>query len=347
MLLKDAATSLEVFTDALVATNAQTSARPVMGQFPTGSPKGFVVLVTDITGRGPLDAWLDTFRVELETRGVGGSLTAAPAARWREWLSASSSPVLTSFVAWVPDLEAMTTDPERRAHWNVGPKASREICAFAAGWAGEVDGEVQLRQSIFTLQVDSRDVADPLRAAVELTGMAGVTVVGDAPRRARHVALAPGGEGVFQVIDDRTTWQQHVAELRPTLIDLAEHTNHAFFRSAHRAALSVTDLDRVIPLPSIEEYHVRYNKHLLGEYVPDAHGLQVLREEHLGRAHDLSEWRISELGHGRYLVEAPDLEPWYSRAVPDPGVLEQARHDFGAMLLTEDVIATHPAPWTS
>jgi hypothetical protein len=70
-----------------------------------------------------------------------------------------------------------------------------------------------------------------------------------------------------------------------------------------------------------------------------------LRDAHLERARDLSAWTITSLGHGRHLVEAPDLEPWYAGRTPEPDVLEQAREDFGPMLLTEQVIEEHPTPW--
>jgi hypothetical protein len=157
------------------------------------------------------------------------------------------------------------------------------------------------------------------------------------------VALAPGGEGVFQVIGDHLRWEHRVEQLRAAVVGVPADTNHAFVRSAHRGALGITEVDTVVPLPGIREYHVRYNKHLHDEYVPDAHGIQVLTEAHVRRANDLSRWSVSPLESGRYLVEAPDLDRWYADATPDGQVLAQARKDFGPMLLTEEVIRNHPA----
>lgn len=56
----------------------------------------------------------------------------------------------------------------------------------------------------------------------------------------------------------------------------------------------------------MEEYHIRYNKHLNAQYIPDAHGLPLLTDAHLGHANDLSDWIIEPLGEGKHLVQAKD-----------------------------------------
>ena len=87
------------------------------------------------------------------------------------------------------------------------------------------------------------------------------------------------------------------------------------------------------------------NHHLLDRYVPDVHGVQVLTEAHLERANDLQDWRITDLGSGRHLVEAPDLARWYEHLVPEPDTLAKGRQDFGDMILTAETIAENPPPW--
>jgi len=59
----------------------------------------------------------------------------------------------------------------------------------------------------------------------------------------------------------------------------------------------------------------------------------------------LRRWTITDFGHGRHLVEAPDLESWYRQPLPDPDTVARARHDFGDMILTQEVIDASPAPW--
>jgi len=65
----------------------------------------------------------------------------------------------------------------------------------------------------------------------------------------------------------------------------------------------------------------------------------VLTNTHLEAAHDLSGWDTTRLDEDHVLVQARDLGPWY--AEPRRGnqlvhgdVIEQARRDFGDMLLT-------------
>lgn len=344
LLLKDTDATLDQFVDALAEVNAQWAERsPEIGSFPSGSPVGHVVCLLDVTGRAA--DWLDAFRQALERRGASGSLTAAPQAHPPLWMNARYAPALTTFVAWTVDLQSMTADPERNSNWHIPRDATESIASFASGWAIRPNADVTLRQNIFWLKVNSADVSAPLGQAVQSTGMAGVDVVQDARQRCRRVSLSPGGDGVFQVVDEQLDWRKLVHQLRSTLVGLPEFTNHAFIRSAPRGALSIMDVDRVVPLPGLREYHVRSARHLLHEYVPDAHGLQLLRESHLRRASDLSRWSVSDVGHGRFLVEAQDLEPWYADPVPVREVLSQARRDFGAMLLTEQVISEHPAPW--
>lgn len=98
-------------------------------------------------------------------------------------------------------------------------------------------------------------------------------------------------------------------------------------------------------MPGPAAYIVAANGHLHERFVPDAHGVQVLTDAHLAHAHDLSDWNLTDLGHGRHLVQASDLSAWYENLTPDPGTLTKARHDFGDMILTEETIAANPPPW--
>ena len=77
--------------------------------------------------------------------------------------------------------------------------------------------------------------------------------------------------------------------------------------------------------------------HLLPDYVPDAYVAQVLTDSHLAKAGALSMFDVEELGRGRHLVRARDVQPWISGLNPDPAVLDAARREFGEMLLTEEV----------
>jgi hypothetical protein len=346
LLVKGSHLAFEDFVAAVDHVNQPSLEHSsVLGTFPTTSPLGHVVMASGVVDPEPLRAWLEMFAQELERRGVSATVAAAPEAKVPSWGSPSGGgPVPTVFVAWSIDLDATTQDPARNGNWHVRGDVTSEIASFASGWARKAGSRILLRQNVYTPELHDTDVAAPLASCVQQTGMSGVVTIDAGHERGRQVSLNPGGEGTFQVIDDET-WEHRVPGLREALLALPAHTDHAYVRTGLRYALGLLSLGRVYPLPGIRESHVRYNKHLLGDYVPDAHGLQVLTDSHLRKARDLSRWNITDLGHGRHLVEAPDLEPWYSHPVPDEGVLEQARHDFGEMLLSEQVIADNPAPW--
>jgi hypothetical protein len=185
-----------------------------------------------------------------------------------------------------------------------------------------------LRQNIYSLAVQLGDASPQLAQSVTETGMAGLDFIIDKDESATHTALAFGGEGVFQLVGGPDDWRQRIDRLTEALVALPADTNQAYIRASHRNVLSHNRIHVLLPLAHIEEYHVRYNKHLLVRYLPDAHGVQVVRTAHLDNAHDLSGWQITDLGHGRHLVRAQDLAPWYADVLPHSETLARARADF-------------------
>lgn len=70
----------------------------------------------------------------------------------------------------------------------------------------------------------------------------------------------------------------------------------------------------------------------------DAYGVQVLTDEHLQRATDLSRWRSESLGDDRHLIAHPQLDRWFAAPEPDPDLLQRARADLGPLIVTDDDI---------
>jgi hypothetical protein len=350
LLVRTKCGSLEEFAAAVFEPNEDAAARGEDGdayaEAPSTSVHGFVVLLSRASSKGALHRWVTDFANRLQARGLGGKLAAAPEAPWPPWMASTLPPVPTTFIAWSVDIPAMTADSERRAHWHVPPSATDRIAQLADQWARLPGAELVLRQNIHRVAVRLDNASAPLARSVTETGMSGLQFLVDADEYTIHVALAFGGEGVFQLIGGRDTWQQRIARLRDALTALPADMNHGYIRPSVRAPNTSMDIDSAVQLPGIREYHVRYNKHLLDRCVPDAHGVQVLQTAHLERAHDLSAWDVTELGVGRHLVQARDLTPWYAETLPDADVLAQARADFAGALLTLDVIAANPPPWT-
>jgi hypothetical protein len=75
------------------------------------------------------------------------------------------------------------------------------------------------------------------------------------------------------------------------------------------------------------------------EFAVDPCGIQILTSQHLAKANNLNDWLTTQLDERHYLVEAKDLDPWYLQPMGqtesvDATLLEQARADFGNMILT-------------
>lgn len=192
-------------------------------------------------------------------------------------------------------------------------------------------------------------VSDPTAVAqllIDANGRGGVIRHVARGARGRIAYLTSGTETVVYGVDSDTSWQERLAHLREAITALPHRTDQACIRFAKRLAMSWVDADVLQPYGGIGEVDVRYNKHLVDRYVADANGIQVLREEHLANARDLSCWNITDLGHGRHLVEHPDLAAWYADGIPDASLIAQARDDFGPMILTQQDDHRDPQPWS-
>ena len=89
------------------------------------------------------------------------------------------------------------------------------------------------------------------------------------------------------------------------------------------------------------------NRHLWGEFVVDAAGVNLLTERHLAHAHDLSNWELEQVTPRRFIVSSKRLEDWLGGEAATPATVAEARHDFGDMILTWHVIAARPGPYTT
>lgn len=252
--------------------------------------------------------------------------------------------------AWLADLarsfdrEAMAADSHRTNEWYVPPTASQRICDAVAQWGAAGGDEVVAGGSFKVALTTSVGVAEILATGVRLDGRSSAFWHHRKPRRARHVMLSPGGRGAAQVFPPELLWRDRVDALRELITALPDLTDLAFIRTSYSFASTWLQVDPALRFPHIQEMHVRDYPHVLDLWVPNAHGVQVLTNAHLERAHDLSAWSLTDLGHGRHLVEAPDLEPWYGGDRPDEATLAQARADFGEMILTPEIIEAHRLP---
>ncbi|MBE3073621.1 MAG: hypothetical protein IMZ75_01540 [Actinobacteria bacterium] len=242
---------------------------------------------------------------------------------------------------------ALLEEQERRAGWHVPAALTEKVAYAGAAWGRFPGADVYLRRNIHQIRTKNPDVGRPLADGITRFGMAGVTYLRSEPRRMTSMSLGNQGAACYAVMDDTMSWQDRLEQVNAAMVAFPQDTDLAFLRysQAHTTSWSALQTGRP-PLPYVEEYHIHYNKHLISQYVPDAHGLQILTDVHLGHATDLSDWVIESQGGGRHLVQAKDLEPWYADIDPDSETLAKARADFGKMILTPQTIADNPPPWS-
>lgn len=189
----------------------------------------------------------------------------------------------------------------------------------------------------FTLRAEpTNDLGRALTVALRESSYVQLLSLRESERSGRVGDLGAGSTSTLQPLLPRGRWSSAVDDLRAFAVARSSQIEQAFVRPHARVPVGWLGISGALPLPDTGEADIRTNWHRLIDHVPDAHGLQVLRDAHLERAHDLSNWSITDLGDGRHLVEARDLEPWYAQPLPDPDVLAAARNDFGGMVLAKD-----------
>ena len=310
------------------------------------TPTGIVFLVTDPGKSGDFEEWMSRLVSKLESMGATGELEGTrPAGFLGDW--PTDDPTPAAFLAWPEDLEAVTADEYRESHWHVPTVATAGIVDHAAAWTEAGGDQSIIFLGTFPLAVSPEtDVASMMRSSIIHNNHTASIRFQSDQQRGRMATFNPGGAAVMQEIGAHVPWQQRLEAVRSALNSLPiQHLELAFIRPAPPWANSWTRIDVPQKLPDLREFHIRYNRHLLSRYTPDAHGVQILTDQHLAQARDLSSWNIQELGHGRHLVEAADLTAWYSTPLPDQEVVDQARHDFGDMILTKETISANPPPW--
>jgi hypothetical protein len=310
------------------------------------SDAGPVVLLRRAGHEPGLRSWLDAFAHHLETLGKTGKVTAAPKAYFPDWFTGDLPRQLTAFVSYQTNDLTQLEDQVRQAGWHVPAALTKKVADAGAAWGRFPGADVYLRRNIHQIRTKNPDVGRPLADGISRFGMAGVTYLRSEPRRITSMYLYAQGQACYEVTDDTVSWQDRLDQVGSAMVAFPEDTDLAFvqYSNAYTTSWSTLQVSRP-PLPYVEEHHIRYNRHLNSQYTPDARGLQILTDTHLGHATDLSDWVIEPLGGGRHLVRAKDLEPWYANVDPDPETLMKARADFGKMILTPQTVADNPPPW--
>jgi hypothetical protein len=313
----------------------------------SGSERGPVALMSRTGTKDRVQAWFAALAQHLEDNGLGGKVTAAPQAYFPMWLdSGEVPPALTAFVAYQRVDVDPVSDPHSRTGWHVPPELTDHIAAAAVAW-GRFDGaQVYLRRDIHTMRGTDPNVATPLAAGISRYALAGVSYLRSArPCRFVSANFAPHGHACYGESDQGRDREDRLQHVLAAMLAFPAQTDLAFVRYSGPYTASWSSIGSYGQrLPYVRYSKITANRHLYQRDTPDAHGIQILTDQHLANAHDLSDWIIEPLGDGRHLVQAADLTPWYAHPDIHPDTLAKARADFGPMILTPETIAANPPP---
>jgi hypothetical protein len=340
---RDLATAMDAAEAAMRHANTAVPEESTSAESVEPSPYG-PVIVLDLPGtEDDFQAWLAAFSGHLTQEGWTGAIGPSPEELLPTALDATrSTPKLTAF------LGLRMSDPPPRGkvvpwvppRWGVDHDTTETLCRDMIVWAQFPEAELYLQQGRSHTKFTGPDATEPLIWAAHHDRGSGVTFVREDPLMVRRAYHRSEGQVVYQIEDQHHDWRARVEDLRQTMTQHPDQLDLAFIRLIPRRAQSWGDLDsKHPPLPFVIATAVRLNRHLWDRYVPDAHGIQILTDAHVARAGNLDHWDVDELTPGRYLVQAKDLQPWYSGTDPDPETLTAARHDFADMILTPAAIA--------
>lgn len=312
-------------------------------QLGSETPSGPVALV-DAADDVALGAWLEELVRRLEGRGVDGRVQLFRSIEYPAWM-VSPPPVPTAFIGWSCVRDPRLTPNQQVSAWSVPPPETLELTRHLSAWGGQVAGDQIVVGTVNLVAVPpTSDAARLLARQVARQSRGGAAWIANDERRARLVNLGSSGTSAAQVLDESTDASSRIDALRDVVVGRSDLIDIAFVRrSAVLGLWTGLDIPSKLPVQN-GATAVRYARHVLDRWVPDAHGIQVLTDAHLQRAHDLTAWRVTDLGSGRHLVEAPDLRAWYGSTTPDPTTLQVARGDFGDMILTQEDIDANPLP---
>jgi hypothetical protein len=250
-------------------------------------------------------AWLDAFARHLQALGKAGKVTASPEAFFADWMRGEfrPPPQLTAFVAYRTDDLALLDADEQRRVWHVPAALTSKIADAATAWSRFDGADVYLLRNIHQTRMKDPDVGQAMADAAAKFAMARVAYLRAQPGRLVWASLGTLGRACYGVMDDTASWRDRLAQVTRAMAAFPGDTDLAFVQHSHVNTSSWSELsDARPPLPYVKEYHIRYNRHLNSQYIPDAHGLQLITDAHLAHANDLSDWIIEPLCGGKHLV---------------------------------------------
>jgi hypothetical protein len=301
----------------------EAAEQQIWGAGVTASVAGASVKLANMSGPEALDVWLAAFVGDLGAGGLSGDLRATPVVRLPGWVSQIADPMVTAYVA--------VSAP--------GSGGSAGWCERAVRWAAEAGGGDAYLSSGGMNQVDATGEVAAHLSSLLYASASGALLYADAgASRAAFVQIGANGQATYQVYDSAASLRARVDRVRAAILGEAGQAQFAFVAATPHQAYSWDARGRAVPplRPEVSAAALRGNAELWNRFVPDAHGVQLLTQEQMSRVADLSQWAVTEVTSGRFLVEAPDLAEWFRPGGPAKSILDKARADFGGALVSAD-----------
>jgi hypothetical protein len=280
------------------------------------------VKLGSLSGPEALNLWLEAFANDVRASGLTGRLHATPIVRLPSWISQIAEPMVTAYVA----VAASGRSQGEAEGW-----AER-----AVRWAAQAGGDAYVSSAGMNQLDTTGDVAAHLSAAFSATSSAAVLYADSGARRAAYVQIGAAGQATYQTYDPTVAPAAHADRARAAILAEAAQAQYAFVAATPQQAYSWDARGRALPplRPEVPATALRGNADLWDRFVPDVHGIQLLTDEHLDRVSDLSQWIVTQVAAGRFLVEARDVAEWFGPGGPAQSVVDAARADFGRVLVS-------------
>lgn len=222
------------------------------------------------------------------------------------------------------------------------PDALTDAVGMGIDWLAAHGGRLMANiDHRFSYWIDPPNARHVLTTQAAATWVSSVSSYHDNRRERRTAGVASPNQVRLTSLAGAVEWRDTVAELREIMLaasirglSIAMLTHHDWAQLLNTSRVTCFDRRALDDHPEVWD-----------QFTLDPCGVQVLTDQHLAKAHDLSDWTTTRLDEHHYLLEARDLTPWYAtpRRRYDPPddleLLHQARTDFGDMILTHAIAA--------
>lgn len=277
--------------------------------------------------------WLTELAARLEGRGLSGTLTAAARAREPDWMDQIHDHLDLAAIAYYP--HADTKPGESR--WAHKDAAARELPGLIAEWCSQDTDKTLVLGGVLS-EAGPEHLTGLIAASIDhMSVFAGAP----SPRLLRRATTNVFGEVGCLIHADSMGWEEQLGTVTELLGWRPQDMRYAIVRRVEKVPTfqnCMVQPDPPLPMPRGGTFWMFRNHEFWDRVVPDAHGIQILTDRHLDRAHNLDDWDITQIAPGRYRVQSRELHYWYKNPLPEPATLAKARHDFGRMIITPDVM---------